>query len=121
MGRQTYEATALWHESCDKGSLVLSANMNPSCNEQALVRLYTDLTGASEPAARNVFMYVCCRECNGEGSDRNGPGAVDQAEVLGRQPALPALSKTAKRICRTPARAAMLRGCNLFLLALSML
>ena len=30
----------------------------------ALLRVYMDLTGASEVKARSVFMYVCCRECD---------------------------------------------------------
>lgn len=28
--------------------------------EPSLVRLYSELTGASESAARSVFMHVCC-------------------------------------------------------------
>jgi hypothetical protein len=30
--------------------------------ELSLVRLYMELTGASEVGARSVFMHVCCRE-----------------------------------------------------------
>jgi hypothetical protein len=30
--------------------------------EPSLVRLYMELTGASEVGARNMFMHVCCRE-----------------------------------------------------------
>jgi len=30
--------------------------------ESSLIRLYMEITGASESMARSVFMYVCCRE-----------------------------------------------------------
>jgi hypothetical protein len=30
--------------------------------EESLERLYMELTGASESAARNVFMHVCCED-----------------------------------------------------------
>jgi hypothetical protein len=31
-------------------------------DETSLVRMYMDLTGSGESAARSVFMHVCCRD-----------------------------------------------------------
>ena len=39
--------------------------------EQDLVHLYADLTGASESSARSVFMYVCGREQPNDGIPEN--------------------------------------------------
>ncbi len=33
-----------------------------SAHEQELVRLYVELTGSSECAARAVYMQICCKE-----------------------------------------------------------
>ena len=55
----------------------MRGNFNgPAVNEPSLVRLYMELTGASESRARNVFMYVCCQE-PGE------PGLSSQSEMNG--------------------------------------
>ena len=41
--------------------------------EQKLIRLYMDLTGDSEPAARAVYMYVCCPVRGNEGTSADTP------------------------------------------------
>src|SRR5689334_18605224 len=40
---------------------------NSQAVEPRLVRLYMELTGLGESAARNVFMHVCCRDCGTNG------------------------------------------------------
>jgi hypothetical protein len=52
-------------------------------HELSLVKLYMELTGASESTARNVFMHVCCRE-----SDDTGMAAINGIDAL--QPEAPA-------------------------------
>jgi hypothetical protein len=42
--------------------------------EASLERLYMELTGASESAARNVFMHVCCEDVE-NGCPAREPGA----------------------------------------------
>ena len=49
-----------------------------AAREQSLVRLYMELTGASETEARSVFMSVCC----GEGQER--PRGLDHEHRAGR-------------------------------------
>ena len=44
-------------------------------NEPAFIKLSMDLTGASESAARGVFMHVCCDE----NEARNGHGSIGGA------------------------------------------
>ena len=40
---------------------------NSQAEESRLVRLYMELTGLGESAARNVFMHVCCRDSGTNG------------------------------------------------------
>jgi hypothetical protein len=63
--------------------------MNASCDEQALVRLYMDVTGASEPVARNVFMHICCHEPYDQCSGQNQAESVNPADSLVHQPEAP--------------------------------
>ncbi len=48
--------------------------------EASLVRLYTELTGASESTARGVMMYVCFRE-----DEKASPPAEDNIDGLWRR------------------------------------
>jgi len=43
-------------------------------DEQELIKLYMDLTGTTEPAARNVFMMVSSPKDNGSGTQDSGSG-----------------------------------------------
>jgi hypothetical protein len=52
--------------------------------ELSLIRLYMDLTGASESSARSVFMSVCCQE--GEADDRGA--SIARQEEPGTDDAL---------------------------------
>jgi hypothetical protein len=44
-------------------------------NEQRLLKLYMELTGTAEPAARNVFMMICSP--NGDPAESDESSAVD--------------------------------------------
>jgi outer membrane protein TolC len=59
-------------------------------NEQALVKLYMDLTGANEAAARSVFMHVCPPGSNTDGYRPEDVPAGQSAEWTAGRPGAPA-------------------------------
>ena len=46
----------------------MSDSKEDSEDEARLEKLYSELTGASEACARNVFMFVCCNDAESERS-----------------------------------------------------
>ena len=63
------------------GKIVMEVNESLNglaAREPSLVRLYAELTGASESAARGVFMYLCERQ-----REDSVPGGGDGAEAVG--------------------------------------
>ena len=61
-----------------------AAKNSGRASEESLIRLYVELTGASEAEARDVFMHPCCREA-GHGCEidpeRGSPGGTSSAEL----------------------------------------
>jgi hypothetical protein len=54
-----------------------------TAREPSLVKLYMELTGASESTARSVFMHVCCREIeDGNVTDENGINVFREEEAV---------------------------------------
>jgi hypothetical protein len=50
----------------------MNKSAEETVREKKLVRLYMELTGASESTARNVFMYVCCQKPEKASNGENG-------------------------------------------------
>ena len=57
--------------------------------ESSLVRLYMELTGASESMARGVLMHVCCKE----GDNATLPEACEAGALPQEEPAVGSLGR----------------------------
>ncbi len=63
-----------------------SANNQP-LTEQSLMKVYMDLTGATETRARSVFMHICCEENRVQPVNVNGMSPMSFAASNRTMPA----------------------------------
>jgi hypothetical protein len=102
----------------------MKADEAQAAKERDLVRLYMDLTGASEATARGVLMYVCCppetpgdlvekadlsaweqpgpvRASDASGAQATAEGAASSTKAKERNPAFPRRERTAAVLSRS--------------------
>jgi hypothetical protein len=60
-----------------------SGKDNGTADEAAFIRHFVELTGASETAARSVFMYACCSEPEPEKTEESALRTIEPG--LGQQ------------------------------------